>query len=91
MPVYEYDCKECGDEADVFHRIEDPVPPCEKCGGELKRVFRTPPNMTSVPGWAGKPIFSDKQIKDTHGTRWRETKNSHKAGGAVGAKQYFYR
>jgi len=89
MPVYEYECKKCGNESDVFHKLDDAPPGCQ-CGGELQRVFRSAPRFSISPGWAGQAIFSDKQIKDTHGDRWRETKRSHKAGGAVGDKLYFH-
>jgi putative FmdB family regulatory protein len=40
MPTYEYRCTACGHRFDVFQRIEDdPLTTCERCGGELRKVF----------------------------------------------------
>ena len=40
MPIYEYQCDECGDSFDVFQRMsDDPLLTCEKCGGTLRKVL----------------------------------------------------
>ena len=40
MPIYEYQCDECGDSFDVFQRMsDDPLVTCEKCGGTLRKVL----------------------------------------------------
>ncbi len=40
MPTYEYRCTSCGHRFDVFQRIdEDALTTCERCGGELRKVF----------------------------------------------------
>jgi putative FmdB family regulatory protein len=40
MPTYEYRCMSCGNRFDVFQRLEDePLRVCERCGGELRKVF----------------------------------------------------
>ncbi len=40
MPFYEYQCNECGAVQEAFQRMSDaPLVKCEKCGGELRRVF----------------------------------------------------
>ena len=40
MPTYEYRCTRCGHRFDIFQRIDDePLTTCERCGGELRKVF----------------------------------------------------
>jgi len=39
MPLYEYNCKECGAQEDRFATIErrDDQQDCAECGGDMKR------------------------------------------------------
>jgi putative FmdB family regulatory protein len=38
MPTYEYGCKKCGHEFEVFQSMSDaPVKVCPECGGEAER------------------------------------------------------
>ena len=40
MPTYDYRCKSCLDEFDVFQSItEDSLKTCKKCGGQLQRLI----------------------------------------------------
>ena len=40
MPTYEYRCTSCGNQIEVFQRIdEEPLRTCERCGRELRKVF----------------------------------------------------
>ena len=40
MPTYEYRCTQCEHRFDIFQRIdEEPLHTCERCGGELRKVF----------------------------------------------------
>ncbi len=40
MPTYEYKCTKCGYDFEAFQSMhEDPLKTCEKCGGELRKVF----------------------------------------------------
>ncbi|HEX5643542.1 MAG TPA: FmdB family zinc ribbon protein [Thermoleophilia bacterium] len=40
MPIYEYQCDECGNSFEVMQRMsDDPLTECEKCGGSLRKVL----------------------------------------------------
>ncbi len=40
MPIYEYQCDECGASFEVMQRMsDDPLTACEKCGGTLRKVL----------------------------------------------------
>ena len=40
VPTYDYQCRSCGHTTEVIHSmLEDGPSACERCGGELRRVF----------------------------------------------------
>jgi putative FmdB family regulatory protein len=40
VPTYDYQCRTCGHITEVIHSmLEDGPSACERCGGELRRVF----------------------------------------------------
>lgn len=40
MPIYEYQCDECGASYEVIQKMSDePLTVCEKCGGPLHKVL----------------------------------------------------
>ena len=40
MPIYEYQCDDCGDSFEVMQKMsDDPLVECEKCGGPLRKVL----------------------------------------------------
>ena len=40
MPIYEYQCDECGASYEVFQKMSDePLAECEHCGGALRKVL----------------------------------------------------
>ena len=43
MPTYDYRCKACGQELEVFQSFtDDPLTTCAACGGELRKLFGAP-------------------------------------------------
>ena len=40
MPTYEYECQACHERIEAVQKFADPaLTICEKCGGELRKVF----------------------------------------------------
>ena len=40
MPTYDYQCRSCGSITEVVHSmLEEGPTECERCGGQLRRVF----------------------------------------------------
>jgi len=40
VPTYDYQCRECGHTIEVIHSMQESGPErCDRCGGELRRVF----------------------------------------------------
>jgi len=53
MPIYEYQCSECGHEFDVIQKIsEKPIRKCEKCGRlKAKRMISKTTFVLKGTGW----------------------------------------
>ena len=62
MPIYEYECKKCGERIEVMQRIsEDPLKKCsletckdkkKVCGGKLKKLISSTSFSLKGGGWA---------------------------------------
>jgi putative FmdB family regulatory protein len=40
VPIYEYQCDDCGASYEAFQKMsDDPLVECEKCGGPLRKVL----------------------------------------------------
>lgn len=52
MPIYEYQCQQCGERSEVLQRISaDPLTRCESCGGDLKKLISAPAFQFKGSGW----------------------------------------
>jgi putative FmdB family regulatory protein len=52
MPVYEYQCKACGQEFEYQQRMSDPEKTtCEACGGSLDRLISRTAFQLKGSGW----------------------------------------
>jgi putative FmdB family regulatory protein len=40
VPIYEYQCEDCGASIEAFQKMsDDPLTECEECGGPLRKVL----------------------------------------------------
>ena len=52
MPIYEYQCADCGERTEVIQRIgEKPIRLCPHCGGKLKKKVSAPAIQFKGTGW----------------------------------------
>ena len=52
MPVYEYQCTECGEVQEAFQKISDPpIETCSKCRGHLKKLISQSSFHLKGSGW----------------------------------------
>lgn len=52
MPIYEYQCEQCGARTEVLQRVgAPPIGACESCGGEMKRLVSAPAFQFKGTGW----------------------------------------
>ncbi len=74
MPIYEYECMQCGKIEEVFQKISDPpVTTCRHCNGQLKKLISQSSFQLKGSGW---------YVTDYGGSRANNTgKNSCKCEG----------
>ena len=55
MPIYDYECRNCGHRVEVVHGVNHPGPTaCERCGGTLRKLISPPAFVFRGSGWAKK-------------------------------------
>ncbi len=52
MPLYEYECTECGHRTELLQRHGDPpLEKCRQCGGAVRKLFSAPAVQFKGTGW----------------------------------------
>ena len=52
MPIYEYQCRDCGNRSEAMQRMgAPPLEVCENCGGALEKRFSAPDCQFKGSGW----------------------------------------
>ncbi len=53
MPLYEYECDECGGRFERIRKFSDPPldEPCPACGGTIKKLISSPAIQFKGKGW----------------------------------------
>lgn len=52
MPLYEYQCQDCGFRSEELQKLADPpLTVCPKCGGTFKRLISAPAFQFKGSGW----------------------------------------
>lgn len=52
MPIYEYECLECGKNHEVIQRFsDDPLSTCPDCGGRMKKLISNTSFVLKGSGW----------------------------------------
>lgn len=52
MPLYEYQCEQCGEQFEVIEKFSDePLTRHEKCGGAVHRLISAPALQFKGSGW----------------------------------------
>ncbi len=100
MPIFEYECIECGEHTEHLQLSSDAVmAECPKCGGEVKKLMSAPAFQFKGSGWyvtdyAGKgkaPGKSDESgagkasADSSKATESAESKGAEKSKGAGGS------
>jgi len=68
VPIYEYRCRDCGDEFDAIQSFSDrPLRKCKKCGGKLQKLVSECSFQLKGSGWYvtdyGKKDHSNEKKK----------------------------
>ena len=77
MPIYEYECQQCGKRTELLQRFDDaPLAACPDCGGEVKKLISSPAFQFKGSGW----YVTDYAGKKSAGEPKPETKAEGKTG-----------
>ena len=84
MPIYEYECLQCGKRTEWLQRMSDaPLAACPHCGGEVRKLISAPSFQFKGSGFY-KTDYVDK--KDTGGSAGKsEGKSESKPESAASA------
>ena len=100
MPLYEYECQQCGRRNEVLQKMGDaPLTTCESCGGALRKLFSSPAVQFKGSGWyvtdyarkggggksSGKEGGEGGGSSDSGGESKAESKPDSKGSGASGS------
>src|SRR3954462_376351 len=77
MPLYEYQCDECGHTFEKIQKFSDPLETtCPKCGGPLRKLMSSPAIQFKGSGW----YITDYAKKDSSPAK-SESRSETKADG----------
>ena len=82
MPLYEYQCTNCGERSEILQRVNDPpYTHCPKCGGAVKKLISSPAIQFKGSGfyktdYASKPASSSESKPETKSETKSDTAGS---------------
>ena len=73
MPLYEYECENCGHRFEAIQKFSDPpLTECPKCKGPVRKLFSSPAIQFKGSGW----YITDYARKNTTGAGTSKTESS---------------
>jgi putative FmdB family regulatory protein len=88
MPIYEYECMNCGKQCEVFQKFNDePLSSCPDCGGHMHKLISHSSFILKGTGWYVTDYASRdrKHAKDTENNPV-STKTAAKTGSNAESK-----
>ena len=78
MPIYEFECTECGKRTERLQRLDDPpLAECPSCGGPVQKAVSAPAFQFKGSGW----YVTDYARKDAAKSSGDDKKDSKKSSG----------
>lgn len=92
MPLYEYECKTCGERTEAIQRSDDPLlTVCPRCGGALRKLLSAPAFRFKGSGFyvtdygkAGEKKNGEKETSSSKGEEGKGAGNGAPSGGEAG-------
>jgi len=80
MPLYEYQCTQCGQRVEVLQKMSDPpLATCEKCSGSMKRLQSSPAIQFKGSGFYKTDYKSGSSSAPASDTKPSESKSESKS------------
>ena len=82
MPVYEYECTNCGHRIEIMQKFSDPpIKECELCHGKMKKLISQCTFHLKGTGWYvtdyGSKFKEKKEEKKSEKTEAKRTKDKN--------------
>jgi len=80
MPIYEYECEECGKQCEVIQKFADePLSICPECGGQMHKLISQTSFILKGNGWYVTDYASPERKKALESDGAVPVKNQEKA------------
>ncbi|TKJ34524.1 transcriptional regulator [bacterium (candidate division B38) B3_B38] len=87
MPLYEYQCLQCGKRFEVIQKFSDkPLRHCPKCDGEVEKVLHAPALQFKGSGWYVTDYGRKKNENLNKDVKASPTKSSSEKGCRDGSR-----
>lgn len=89
MPVYEYECVQCGKHLEVMQKFSDkPLTKCPDCSGKMKKLISNTSFVLKGTGWYVTDYASPERKKAIESEKGKKEKKSSetKADSKTGEK-----
>lgn len=87
MPIYEYECSDCGRRLERLQRLDDPPPGDCDCGGSMRRQVSAPAFQFKGSGWYVTDYGSRKSEAESGAGGSQDSDKSEKAGSDKAAEK----
>jgi len=75
MPIYEYECTQCGEVEEVFQKFSDkPLSRCKKCSGKLHKLISHSSFHLKGTGWYATDYANSSSSSSAVSKKTDETK-----------------
>lgn len=68
MPIYEYHCKKCNHTFEVWQKMSDRAPKCEKCSGKVDKLTSLSGFQLKGGGWYADGYTGGSKEKSKEGS-----------------------
>ncbi len=88
MPIYEYECTECGHRTELLQRHGDPpLESCSECGSPVRKLFSAPAVQFKGSGWYVTDYAGKGKSATPSSTPAKSESASSDAGSGDGKKE----
>lgn len=85
MPIYEYQCKKCGHQTELWQKFSDPpLERCDQCNGKMKKLISQSTFHLKGSGWYVTDYASKRDVNNASSS---STGESTKKDGADSGKK----
>ena len=75
MPIYEYECDDCGKQCEVIQKFDDkPLSSCPDCGGHMHKLISHTSFILKGTGWYVTDYASPERKKEKEAVGKSDTK-----------------